>query len=102
MHSFVTVGASTGGALLAFAETLDETDGRSYKIELGTKLVFEEALVAEVQRRFVVGKKKKRRRRDFGLRDVINHPGASLGRHAAVEVDSFFEPVVGHWRWDRP
>src|SRR5260370_9118812 len=100
MHSFVTVGASTGGALLAFAETLDETDGRSYKIELGTKLVLEEAFVAKVEWGFLVSEEKKGRRGDFCLRDVINPHGARFRRGAALKINFFLEPIVQDWRGD--
>jgi len=40
---------------IAFAKTLDEADGRADKIEFGAKLVFEEALIAEVERFFLIG-----------------------------------------------
>jgi len=45
---------------------------------LGAKAGFEEALVAEVQRRFLVGEDEERRRAILRLRDVVNAHGRGL------------------------
>ena len=51
--------------LFAFAEALDEADGGADEIEFGAQLIFEKPLVAEVQRRFLIGEDQKCRRPIF-------------------------------------
>src|SRR5260370_40293593 len=97
--SFVTASFATR-AFLAFTEALDEADRRANVVELGAQLVFEEALVAEVQRLFLVGENQKRGRRDFCLRHVVDAHGARLRRGATLEVDFFVEPIVKDRRRD--
>ena len=41
------------GFVAALAEALNEADGCADKLEFGAKLIFEEAFVAEMQRRFL-------------------------------------------------
>src|SRR5229473_2884244 len=60
---------AAGGSLLAFSQALDEADGCANVVELGAELVFEEALITEVQWLFLVGKDKESGRRDFRLSD---------------------------------
>src|SRR6266404_7628212 len=97
--SFVTA-SFAARAFLAFAEALDESDRRANIVELGAQLVFEEALVAEVQRLFLIGENQKRGRRDFCLRHIVNADGASFRRGAALQVDFLLEPIVEDRRRD--
>src|SRR5437016_3001379 len=92
--------ATAGGVAFAFAEALDEADRCADESEFGAKLVFQEALVAEVQRRLLVGEKEERGRRDFRLCNVVNAHGASLRSGAALQVDFFLEPIVEGRRGD--
>ena len=88
--SFLT----TRGLAIAFAEALDEANGRAGEIEFGAQLVFEEPFVAEVQRSFLIGENEESRRRGFRLRDVVDTHGTRLGRGAALEIDVLLQPVV--------
>jgi len=87
-------------ALLAFAHALDEADRRANVVELGAQLVFEEALIAEMQRLLLVGENEEGGWRDFRLRHVVDAHGASLRRGAALQVDFVLEPIVKHRRGD--
>src|ERR1700734_2588159 len=53
-------------------QALREANGRAGEVEFGAQLVFEEALIAEVQRLELISEKHKRGRRGSGLRDVKN------------------------------
>jgi len=83
-----------GGSVAALAETLYEAHRRARKIKFGAQLIFEEALVAEMQRGLLVGEKKECGRRRFCLRDVVDAHRASLGRAAALQIDIFLEPAI--------
>src|SRR5689334_1403193 len=85
---------TAGGAAVALAQTLDEANRSADKVKFGAKLVFQEALVAKMQRSFLIGEKQKRGRRDFRLGDVVNAHRASLRSGAALQVDFFLEPIV--------
>src|SRR5438552_12057396 len=91
-----------GGSLLALAEALDEANRRAHKVELGAKLVFQEAQVAEVQRGLLVGEHEERGRGYFRLGDVVDAHRAGLRRGAALQVDFFLEPIVQGRRGDAP
>ena len=56
------------GVTAAFADALDEADGRAGKVELLAEAVFQEALVAEVQLIALVGKQDEGGGRGCGLR----------------------------------
>src|SRR5260370_34858363 len=77
---------------------MQEKHGSGDEIEFGAELVFEEALVAEVQGNFLVGEEQKRGRRGFCLRDVVDAHGARLRRAAALEIDFLREPIIQHGR----
>src|SRR5229473_1449870 len=85
---------AAGGSLLAFSQALDEADGCANVVELGAELVFEEALITEVQWLFLVGKDKESGRRDFRLCNIVNTHGAGFWRGAALQVDFILEPIV--------
>src|SRR6266851_7785824 len=85
---------AAGGSLLAFSQALDEADGCANVVELGAELVFEEALITEVQWLFLVGKDKESGRRNFCLGHVVDADGASLWRSTPLEVDFILEPIV--------
>lgn len=86
VFSFAVAGAPLFQALV-------ETDGGAGEIEFGAQLVFEEALVTEVERLQLVGEKDEGGRGGGGLGDVENFYFAAGGRGAAVEV-YFLEPAV--------
>src|SRR5258708_9353337 len=97
---FVTVRIAARVSLFAFAEALDKANGRANVVELGAQLVFEESLVAKVQRLFLVGENEERRRRDFCLRPVVDAHRTSLRRGPALQVDFILEPIVEDRRRD--
>jgi hypothetical protein len=87
--------AASGAAVaLGFAESLDETDWRAGEIPFFADLIFEEALVAEVERIFLVGEEKECRRRGFRLDEIVDFDGARFRRGAALEIDFFLEPAI--------
>src|SRR4029077_19036476 len=89
-------------SLVAFAEALDEAHRRAREVELRAKLIFEEALVAEMQRRFLVREDQERRRRGLCLGDVVDAHGARLGRAAALQIDILSEPAIQLWGGNAP
>src|SRR5215469_10315960 len=94
----VAMASRPAGGLFALAQALHETDRRAGKIKFGAQLVFEKTLVAEVQRRFLIGEQEKGGRSGFGLRDVVDAHGAGFRRAPALEVDLPREPIVQRWR----
>ena len=85
---------------LGFAEALDEADRRAGKIPFSADLIFEEALVAEVERVFLVGEKEKCWRRSFRLDEIVDFDRARFWRRAALEIDFFLEPAIEFRRRD--
>ena len=77
-----------------FAQALDEADWRAGEIPFFADLIFEEALVAEVERVFLVGEDQERRRRSFRLREVVDLNRARFRRRAALQIDFFLEPAI--------
>src|ERR1700744_2966508 len=92
--------ASDAGVALSFPEALDEADWRAGEIPFFANLIFEEALVAEVERIFLVGEEQECRRRSFRLDEIVDFDGASFWRRAALEIDFFLEPAIEFGRRD--
>jgi hypothetical protein len=80
-------------------QALREANGRAGEVEFGAQLVFEEALIAEMQRLELIGEKHESRRRGSGLRDVEDFHLAAGGRGAFVEVHAG-EPTIQFPRGD--
>src|ERR1700722_19072627 len=76
-----------------FLHALQEADWRADEIETFAELVFEEALVAEVQPLGLIGENNKRWRRGGGLRDVVNFHLACCRGSPAIEVH-FRKPTI--------
>ena len=74
-------------------QALREANGRAGEVEFGAQLVFEEALIAKVQRLELISEKHKRGRRGSGLCDVKNLHLAAGGRGAFVEVHTSEPPI---------
>src|SRR5579863_10380066 len=85
---------SGAGVALGFAEALDEADWSAGEIPFFADLIFEEALVAEVERIFLVGEEQECRRRRFRLDEIIDFNRACFWRRAALEIDFFLEPAI--------
>src|ERR1700688_369545 len=79
--------------LALFLQALQETNGRAGEIETLAQLVFEEALVAEMQALGLIGEQNKCRRRCGCLRDIVDLYLARGGRSSAIEVH-FLQPAV--------
>jgi len=88
-----TFAARRPGIAVGFAQTLDEADRAADEIELFAQLVFQEALEAEMQRRFLIGEKQESWRRGFRLRDVVNAHGARFRRRSALQIHCL-EPAI--------
>ena len=67
-------------------QPLIEADGRAGKIEFGAQLVFEEALIAKMQRLQLIGEKDEGGRRRGGLRYVENLHFAAGWGGPAIQV----------------
>lgn len=78
---------------IAFLQALVEADRRANEIESRAQPVFEEALVAEMQRLHLIGEEHKRGRSNGGLGDVVNLHFAARGRSAALEIDVCKPPI---------
>ena len=76
-----------------FFEALQESNRRAHKIKSCAKLIFQESLVAEVQRALLVREYHEPRRRSHGLRDVINFHLVACRRSPAVQIDARKPPV---------
>ncbi len=70
-----------------------EPDGRAGEAEGVADLVFEEALVGEVQFHLAVGEEDEGRRSDGGLRHVVDPDLFRGGNGGALEVDALEEAV---------
>ena len=61
-------------------------NGGADEIEFVAQVIFEETLIAEVQRLLLIGEDQKGGRREFRLGDVVDAHRASFGRGAALQV----------------
>ena len=106
---FLTFGFAGFGARFAisgarvafgFAEALDEADGSAGEVPFFAYLIFEEALVAEVERVFLVGEEEECRRGRFRLDEIVDFYRARFRRRAALEIDFFLKPAIEFGRRD--
>ena len=78
---------------LALFQALRKAEGRAGEIESSAQAIFEEALVAEVERLGLIGEEDEGRRRGGGLGDVKDFHFAAGGRGAALKVN-ISEPAI--------
>src|SRR5580700_2479998 len=76
------------GAGRALLEALIEADRRAGEIEGGAQAIFEEALIAEMQRLQLIREQDERGRRNGGLRNVEDLYFAIGWRSAPLEIDA--------------
>src|SRR5580704_6125856 len=84
------------GTRVAFglAQALEKADGSTREVPFFANLVFQEALIAEVQRILLIGKNHERWRRSLRLRHVVNLHGPGLWRGPALQINFFLEPAI--------
>src|SRR5262249_48700069 len=78
---------------LAFFQPLPEAHGCPGEIECGAQLIFQEALIAEVQRAWLIGEKDERWRCSTRLCEVIDFHLAACRRSAASQIHTL-EPAI--------